>query len=75
MLVQQKLNMEGFLAQWTVELLGMCCQMKLHFKLSGKAEVTKQAAKGLLCWGLIGLSSEQRKWSMSRSYMQTKIEL
>lgn len=60
MLVQQKLHMEGFLAQWTVELFWMCCQMELHFKLGRKAEVTEQAAKGLLCWGFIGYPGEQR---------------
>lgn len=53
----------------------MSCQMELHFKFSGKAESTKEAAERLLCWGLIGRSSEERKRSMSRSYMQTEVQL
>jgi len=49
--------------------------MELHLKLSGKAEATEDAAEGLLWWGLVGSPSEQGKWSMSWSYMQTKIKL
>jgi len=53
----------------------MSCQMELHFKFSGKAESTKEAAERLLCWSLIGRSGEERKRSMSRSYMQTEVQL
>jgi len=49
--------------------------MELHFKFSGKAESTKEAAERLLCWGLVDRSGEVRKRSMSRSYMKTEVQL